>query len=146
LNTRNDLFARSYYPLSKLEKIYDEEQKKFTIYDIIDVYWNGEKIGFVKYRNYNTSLVRNHWNGYFKKLESTQIYNENNMLPFGKFKGCQLQEITFCNEEYLGFDHAHYWDNQPKNYTTLEMAKNEVIAMYHVYNNITPFPQYTTNI
>lgn len=139
LNYRN-IFARPYYPLSKLKEIYQEEAKKYIDGQRIAVFWNKQNVGFVRYKTGYESIP-NCWNGYFFQKEikyDEDTYPTNSI----KYKGCNLQAITYVQGNILGFDHSHYWDFQEKNYTTLEMVKNEVIAMYLYYNELIPFPEY----
>jgi hypothetical protein len=139
LNFRNDIFTRPYYPLKKLNEIYEEEKNKYQDGLRVDVFWNKELIGFVRYRT--NPVIRNYWNGYL--FQKTIKYDEDlHPMPCGKYKGCDMQMITYCQGNVLGFDHAHGWDFEEKNYTTLDMIKNEVIAMYLCCNELQPYPQY----
>ena len=85
LNFRNDIFARPYYPLKKLNEIYEEE-KKYQDGCRIVVYWNKEVVGYVRYRANPT--LRHYWNGYF--FQKTTKYDEDMNLESSMAVDCNL--------------------------------------------------------
>ena len=143
LNTREDLFAKPYYPRNTLKEIYQKEKQSYSNGYRLNIFWNKKLIGYVRYKTFgDDSRLPNNWNGYFFMETDDHEYNEDNQIQLRKYKGCNIQEITYSCENTLGFDHAHGWDFQSENYTNLESIKNEVVAMYLAYNKLQPFPQY----
>lgn len=125
------LFSKPCYPKNILDNMKQEELKKYppgTKINIADK--NGNKIGFIRRCGYDNVC---YWNGY--------VYTKTNFLEYDDFneifselnwkhKGGVIQEITYFNDNVIGWDHAYSWDLE--NYTTFDMIIYEVMLMYDV--------------
>ncbi len=87
LNYREDIFARPYYPKNIIKEIYQKENVTYSNGHKINVYWNKKIIGFIRFRKFGESSLRNNWNGYFYMESNNHKYDEDNQLSLQKYRG-----------------------------------------------------------
>lgn len=124
-------FARPFYPKEVLTNMKTIENEKYPIGTVINITdHNGDVIGYVRRCGFSDTP---YWNGYLKINSKFLDYDDFNEL-FSKMefkdKSNNIQEITYFQDNIIGWDHAHLWDTD--NYTTLDIAMCEVMYMQEV--------------
>lgn len=103
---------------------------KFRGLDKIEIYLDQKLIGWVKFRIWSkSSKDASYWCGYcivpddwcraYSADRSPSLYNDI----------YELQEITYCNKNVIGWDHCHLRDID--NYTNLNKVVREVVDTHN---------------
>jgi hypothetical protein len=124
-------FVKPEYSMDAIYERKKYENEHYPARTYIDITnKNGDRIGYIR-----RCIIDNHlyWNGYVyvnTDLENYDDFNDIFRKLDWEYKKNAIPEITFYNKKAIGWDHAHSWDFELQNYTTLDIIVYEVMFMH----------------
>lgn len=128
---KKTIYSKPWYPMDIKQNIRDLEHSTYNNMEKVMVEFDGKIIGYAKFRKMDGKIMPSFWCGYcrFPKdfFSDEDIYDFFEKVGFNE----ELTAMWYGDEYiYVGWDHAHYWNEDLEGYQTLEATMDQVVCCY----------------